>query len=124
MAGNQAISAPLQLATAASVTTAATSDSLTLSGPVAGPGGLGMAGPGLLVVSGNNSYSGGTTVSGGTLQLGSVTALGTGGLTVNGGLVDLHGNNLWPNQGSTLPSLQAPAARSPTPSTRASTGSM
>jgi autotransporter-associated beta strand protein len=54
-------------------------------------GGLIKAGPGLLNISGNNTYSGGTVVQNGTLQLGGSAALSTGALAVNAGTLDLNG---------------------------------
>ena len=54
-------------------------------------GGLSMIGPGMLTLTGSNTYNGGTFVTAGTLQLGSNNALGTGGLTANNGTVDLAG---------------------------------
>ena len=60
---------------------------------------------GLMVLSGNNTYSGGTTVSGGTLQLVNPNALGSGSLTANNGTVDLNGNNLTIAGNNALPSL-------------------
>jgi autotransporter-associated beta strand protein len=51
---------------------------LAITGPVHGAGSAGLvsAGPGRLVLGGNNDYAGATTVSAGTLRLGSSTALG------------------------------------------------
>jgi autotransporter-associated beta strand protein len=46
------------------------SDSLTYSGVVSGSGNLTKAGPGILTLLGNSTYSGGTTISRGTLQVG------------------------------------------------------
>jgi len=52
-------------------------NTLTLAGPLSGPGGLQTIGTGILVLSGTNTYSGGTFVPGGTLIV-----------TNNDGLVD------------------------------------
>jgi autotransporter-associated beta strand protein len=51
----------------------------TIAAPIAGAGGLNKAGPGLLNLTGANTYSGGTTISGGVLSNPS------GGLTLDGG---------------------------------------
>jgi fibronectin-binding autotransporter adhesin len=61
------------------------SDTITLSGPITGPGSLTKASSDFLLLSGGSNYSGGTTISSGTLIAGSTTALGTGTLTMNGG---------------------------------------
>jgi autotransporter-associated beta strand protein/T5SS/PEP-CTERM-associated repeat protein len=45
-------------------------DTLTLAAAVFGAGRLSKAGPGTLILTGNNTYTGGTTITGGTLQLG------------------------------------------------------
>jgi fibronectin-binding autotransporter adhesin len=83
----------------------------TIAAPIVGGGGLKKAGPGLLVLTGANTYSGGTTVSGGTLSVGSDTNLGdpSVGITLDGGelltsadftsprtvaLVSLNGDNI------------------------------
>lgn len=59
---------------------------LTLSGALGGTGGgLGVSGPGTLILSGNNSFTGGTTIASGTLRAASGTALGTGGVTIQSG---------------------------------------
>src|SRR6202011_2129994 len=59
----------------------------TIAAPIAGTGGLNKAGPGLLSLTGNNTYTGGTTISGGVLRVVSNTNLGevSGGLTLDGG---------------------------------------
>ncbi len=43
------------------------------------------AGPGITILSGNNSYSGGTTITAGTLRVMSNNSVGTGPVTLNGG---------------------------------------
>ena len=60
----------------------------TLSGPIAGTGGLNKIGAGTLVLSGANTYSGGTTLAAGALRLENNQALGTGVLTTTGSVVD------------------------------------
>ena len=59
-----------------------------ISGLISGSGSLNQAGPGLLTLSSNNTYSGGTTISGGTLQLGNGSSSGNiaGNVTDNGTL--------------------------------------
>ena len=81
--------------------TANTTFSGTITSIIGGTGGgLRKAGPGVLIVSGNNDYNGQTTVdaSGGTLRLGSGTAIphgsGKGTVTVNtGGTLDVAGQS-------------------------------
>lgn len=59
---------------------------LTLSGVLGGTGGgLGVSGPGTLILSGTNTFTGGTTIASGTLRAASGTALGTGGVTIQSG---------------------------------------
>ena len=59
----------------------------TIDAPIVGVGGLNKAGPGILVLTVDNTYGGGTMVSGGTLKVGSDTNLGdpSGSLTLEGG---------------------------------------
>ena len=54
--------------------------------------GITKAGPGLMELTGANTYNGGTIISGGTLQMGNASALGavTGALNVNSGVLDLQ----------------------------------
>lgn len=59
--------------------------SAEISADIAGSGRLTKAGPGTLLLSGDNTWSGGTTLSEGVLQIGSNTALGTGLLSIAGG---------------------------------------
>jgi autotransporter-associated beta strand protein len=58
----------------------------TLSGPLTGAGSWTKNGPGILTLTGTNTYSGGTTVSAGTLQIGNGGTAGsiTGNVSDNG----------------------------------------
>jgi autotransporter-associated beta strand protein len=59
---------------------------LTLSGPISGAGGLTIAGPYTVTLSGANSYNGATNVTSGILKMGAATGLGnTSEVTVNAG---------------------------------------
>ena len=60
-------------------------DSPTYSGVISGIGNLMQAGPGTLVLTGNNTYSGATTISAGTLQIGNG---GSGGSLGSGSVLD------------------------------------
>ncbi len=66
----------------------------TITAPIAGAGGLNKAGPGLLTLSGDNTYSGGTTISGGVLRVASDTNLGdpSVGIELNGGELETSAN--------------------------------
>ena len=68
----------------------------TLSGAISGPGSVTQAGPGNMVLAGNNSYSGATIVSGGTLSVLAGGAVnGTSGVTVQaGGVLSVPGGTL------------------------------
>ena len=76
-------------------TTGTTTATLNIGGNISGPGfGITKQGPGLLTLSGSNSYSGGTTVANGTLQLNSAGALpASGNVTISGGSLDIHGQS-------------------------------
>ena len=69
--------APTTVADAA-ITTPGASDRLTLSGDISGAGPITKSGPGLLILSGSNSYAGGTTVTAGTLEVLGSSALADG----------------------------------------------
>jgi autotransporter-associated beta strand protein len=56
-----------------------------LTGLVSGPGGLLKTGPGILSMTGANTYAGGTTVLGGLISVAGGGPLGPGPLTLNGG---------------------------------------
>ena len=60
---------------------------LNMAGTISGTGGLTIAGPGMVALSGANSYGGGTTVNAGVLLIASDANLGnaSGGLTLNNG---------------------------------------
>ncbi|AKC78278.1 outer membrane protein [Xanthomonas arboricola] len=81
-------SAPLTLANNVALTNTlglgASGNALTLTGTLAGAGGVNKTGTGTLALNGANTFAGGTTLASGTLQLGSASALGTGGLNVTG----------------------------------------
>ena len=68
---------------------------LLVSGSIYGSGnGITKSAPGLMVLSGSNTYSGGTTVIARHATIDSANALGTGGLTVNGGILDLDSHSV------------------------------
>src|SRR5262245_34377614 len=58
-------------------------DTLTLAAAISGAGALSKAGPGTLILTGNNTYSGATTINGGTLIVNGSIPNST--LTVDGG---------------------------------------
>ena len=94
-AGSHAIAAPVALDTSAIVTVANPGDTLTISGPIRGNGGLTTGGAGTVVLTASNSYTGGTTISAGTLALGNGGTTGSiaGGITNNATLLlDFSGN--------------------------------
>ena len=70
------------------LTVGANNQNTTYSGVLSGGGSLTMAGTGLLVLSGSNTYSGNTAVNSGTLQIGNGTsgeALASNSVSVSGG---------------------------------------
>src|SRR5262249_55929196 len=72
------------------------SDTVNFSGAISGTGGVNQIGPGLLILSGANTYTRGTTVSGGTLQFGNGATGGSiGGDATNNGThhFDRSGSN-------------------------------
>jgi autotransporter-associated beta strand protein len=81
---------------------------VVVSANIAGAGGITNVGPGIVQLSGNNTYAGSTVISEGTIQLGSATALPiTTAVCLNDnnspglvGTLDLNGNN------ATIASLQ------------------
>jgi autotransporter-associated beta strand protein/T5SS/PEP-CTERM-associated repeat protein len=84
---------PLVLASggAAEIQVDNTSTTLTLSGAISGGGILNKTGNGVLVLSGNNSFTQALKISAGTLGLGSDTALSSAGLIGNGGALQSVG---------------------------------
>jgi autotransporter-associated beta strand protein len=57
------------------------------TGTIAGSGSLTKAGPGTVILKGNNSYTGGTVLNDGTLVVNGTQALGLGNVMVNGGIL-------------------------------------
>ncbi len=66
--GTHEIAAPLVLGSDTEVTVSGSSDGVTLSGGVSGPGMLSKEGAGTLTITGPNTYAGNTAVDGGTLR--------------------------------------------------------
>ncbi len=62
--------------------TSPTNGAAQLSGLISGVGGLTVNGSGILILSGQNTYSGGTTVASGTLEVSGISPLGTGAVFV------------------------------------------
>jgi autotransporter-associated beta strand protein len=60
-------------------------DVLTLAADISGSGTLSKAGPGTLILTGNNSFSGGTTVTGGLINFRAANNFGSGPIVLNGG---------------------------------------
>jgi autotransporter-associated beta strand protein len=83
-------SVPIVLSTAASNAVFDTNgNTLTLAGPLSGPGGMQVVGSGLLVLAGSNRYSGATLVNAG-MTIGSANALSlNSAVTVSGGILDV-----------------------------------
>ena len=77
-AGNHTISAPVYLATNATIAVGRATDTFTISGNISGAAGTGITlaatgiaqSMGTVLLSGSNTYTGGTTVTGGTLLIG------------------------------------------------------
>ncbi len=91
--GSHTVAVPVILGSNLAVS-ATTGSSLTVSGPISetSPGrGVTIAGGGILILSGSNSYTGGTTVSGGTLDFSTPNATPSTGIVTatTGGYVAL-----------------------------------
>jgi autotransporter-associated beta strand protein len=96
--GSHTVSTPVVLdADGLAVNTTFSNTSITLSGNISdGSSGAAITktGNGLLVLSGNNTYSGGTAINGGTVSFAALNSLGTGtSLTLNGGTLQWNGTN-------------------------------
>lgn len=82
--GHHVISAPVALSSHLAVSTAADS-SLTMSGAVSGSRGIVKASPGLLDLTGHNTFTGDVTLAGGTIGFTHADSLGAGALILDGG---------------------------------------
>jgi autotransporter-associated beta strand protein len=60
----------------------------TISQRITGVGGLIKTGPGILTLSGSDSYSGGTVINAGILLVNNAQALGLGNVVLNGGILE------------------------------------
>ena len=80
--GSHQITAPVILGTTTDVTVTNSTDILTISGGVAGPGGLNKYGVGTLILGGTNTYSGDTTITSGTLQCDGPLSASTGQVNI------------------------------------------
>ncbi len=69
----------------------ADSGAVTLPGIISGSGSLVQQGPGVLSLTGTNTYSGGTQVTAGTVALAGATPLGTGAIDLAGGTLQFIG---------------------------------
>ena len=78
------------LGSASSTIDVTTNGTLTISGALAGGGGLTKVDDGTLILSGLNSYAGPTTLSGGTLQINSSISALAGTVVFAGGSLSLH----------------------------------
>lgn len=90
-AGNHAISAPVILGSPV-VASVAGSYVLSFTGPIIGSGSFTASGPGIVVLSGSDSYTGTTTVTGGSLR--AVDGVGlpaSSQLTLSGGVYESSG---------------------------------
>ena len=83
-AGEFLASPSVILATTAAALVFSQSDSMIYSGAISGAGNLTQAGPGIVTLTGSNTYSGSTTISSGTLQVGT----GGGGSLGSGPVLD------------------------------------
>lgn len=81
------ITANVVLADPLTITNAATTAALTLSGVISGAGGITKTGTGPLVLSGANTFTGGVNLSAGSIRVGNNAAFGTGTATIGNGTV-------------------------------------
>ena len=81
------ITANVVLADPLTITNAATTAALTLSGTISGSGGITKTGTGPLVLTGANTFTGGVNLSAGSLRVGNNAALGTGTATIGNATV-------------------------------------
>ena len=78
----------VSLANNANVTFSQTASGAFLN-TISGSGGLTAHGPGILILTGSNSYTNGTTIAGGAVEITNNSALGSGAVTLAGGTLSL-----------------------------------
>jgi autotransporter-associated beta strand protein len=97
VSGNHVISAPIQLNSDVSISTAAATDSITVSGNIAGSKNVAVGGPGVTIFTGANAYNNTTVNTGANLQVGNGTTVGTigsGPVSLSGKLTFNHSDNV------------------------------
>jgi autotransporter-associated beta strand protein len=94
-AGNLAVANAVNLSGAFTLAGGAPGSVSSFSNAISGSGAINKTDLGLVVLSGNNSYTGNTTISNGTLQLAGPSAVpANGSVTANGGVFDLNANSV------------------------------
>ena len=96
--GNSSIQLSSTPGTITRTITTGSGANLTISVPItngsATTAGIIKDGPGMLTLSGNNTFNGATTVAGGTLLLSGNGTLGTSTISISGGTLDMGGKSL------------------------------
>lgn len=94
--GQATVTAPIDLNNpfgTGTINVAGSGSSVTISGAISGPGGLAKAGPGMLVLTGNESFTGTFQASDGTVQFdGASAVLGPGSIRASSGAVVQYTN--------------------------------
>jgi len=84
-AAGSAAGGALYLMSGVTATYSVSSGTQSVASDIAGSGGLGKTGVGVLALSAANTYSGGTTATGGLINFSAANNFGTGTVTLNGG---------------------------------------
>ncbi len=73
----------------------------TIEGAINGSGGVDVAGPGITILKGTNTFSGQLEITGGTLQVGADSNLGASGgeITLDGGILSIVGGSIDSDRG-------------------------